>query len=164
VQIFVILYVSIYIAMPKILSSDINVNQKASKQVVRFMNKALLNKTFPVDQSSILQNNSFTANPIESDFQKFIQLCSKIVNEAEYLISNVNYHNNNSQYQPRFEPRMEEPIVDEPERLVSYRTPIKSKDEEDPFVRYEDVYHSPFENEDVVPLAINPKSPRPKRA
>lgn len=100
--------------MVKILSSDINVNQKSSKQVVRFMNKALLNKTFPVDnQTSILQNNSFTANPIESYFQKFIHLCSKIVNETEYLISNVSYHTNNSQYQPQFyEPRTEEPIVD----------------------------------------------------
>jgi hypothetical protein len=78
--------------MKTILARNPNVQQLSAKRVVSFLNKAIQNQTANAVVPSLLQTNPLVVNPTELLVQNFINLCKKIINESEYLISNVSYH------------------------------------------------------------------------
>jgi hypothetical protein len=139
---FKLYYQYIIIIMPtKILSSSPYVNTLSAKQIVNFQRKALANRQVISQEPSLLQSNSFTVNPIELEIQKFVNLSQKIMNDVEYLNSTIDYHSKSSFSTPlpkRVEMEMEQP------------PPV----DEDPFLDYQDIYTSPFQDEPIMATPV----------
>jgi hypothetical protein len=73
-------------------------NIEAAKRIVAFQNKAIQNQqVLPQGETPLLQKNAYTTNPIELEVQKFVTLAQKIVNESEYLVSYIDYHQSSNQ-------------------------------------------------------------------
>jgi hypothetical protein len=125
----------------KILSSSPYVNTLSAKQIVNFQRKALANRQISQDPS-LLQSNTFTTNPIELEIQKFVNLSQKIVNDVEYLNSTIDYHSKSS--------------------TIETSTPLRKRVEmeqpppvdEDPFLNYQEIYRSPFEDEPIMATPV----------
>jgi len=80
-----------------IKSTSPYVEQLAARRVVRFQNKAIQNNAhLNKSQSSLMQFNQFNTNSIELAVQRFIQMCQRIFNETESLISHINHFKENT--------------------------------------------------------------------
>jgi hypothetical protein len=80
-----------------IKSTSPYVERLAAKKIVNFQNKAIQNKAHLNNaQPSLMQSNQFTTNSIELAVQRFIQMCQRIFNETEFLISHINHFKENT--------------------------------------------------------------------
>jgi hypothetical protein len=122
--------------MKTILARNPNVQQLSAKRVVSFLNKAIQNQTANAVVPSLLQTNPLVVNPTELLVQNFINLCKKIINESEYLISNVSYHSTK-------ESEVEAKTNALPREEMVYETSPMKTLADDPFLPIESIYESP---------------------